>query len=212
LLADERVTRVAWRGGEDAAERLLRLLPGRDARAEGRPQRGWQREVAQFLARACERLGDSAPAGAAIAAFPGEGVLGETAAAWMRRGGDASAGARWLLADLVAARHGEARPAQLLQRVACGGLLAAVVPAPWLEGAEFAPAREAWLQQAVLRLAARLPQPVTEGHTPEAAVIVLERNGRPGRAAAAFEPQRDRMGRFHLRRYLQEVLASLGRG
>jgi hypothetical protein len=97
----------------------------------------------------------------------------------------------------------------LLQRVTPGGLLAAVLPSAWLDEPRFGPARAEWLRLAALRLAVRLPQPaVIEGVAPTAAVV-LERDGASRDGAPAFAPEQPRMGRFHLRRYLQEVLAAL---
>ena len=148
-----------------------------------------------------------------MAAFPASGALAQTAAAWSRRSSDASSGAEWMLADLVSeGSHSPGRIVSLLTRVARGGLLAAIVPAAWLQAPEFAAARGEWLERAALRIVVRLPEYPTGGDGARgagAAAVVLERDGRATTPPAVFAPQRERMGRFHLRRYLQEVLAAL---
>jgi predicted Rossmann fold nucleotide-binding protein DprA/Smf involved in DNA uptake len=211
---DARVMRLPWTGAEDAAEHLLRALPGQHLESgDDRSRQGWGREIGQFLARACALLdGQASSSRGAVGCYPASGPLARVAASWSGTGRDGTAGVSWLLADLVSeGNHPPSRPLQLLERVARGGLLAAVLPAAWLEEATFAPARAEWLKRAALRMAVRLPQPVTAGAGEGlAAAIVLHRDGEPNAQAPTFAPERERMGRFHLRRYLQEVLAALG--
>jgi predicted Rossmann fold nucleotide-binding protein DprA/Smf involved in DNA uptake len=208
------VRRLAWSGADRAAEELLSLLPERPATAGvERSQEGWWRELAPFLARACSLLpGPRDRSRVSVGAFPGSGPLARTAAAWGARGEQTAAGHDWLLADLLAGGHSAARPGQLLERVARGGLLAAVVPAAWLEGTAQRAARAKWLERAALRLVARLPLPVDAHGAEPAAAVILERDASPHVAARVFTPQTERMGRFHLRRYLQEILADLHAG
>jgi len=209
--ADPEIERIRWTSGDEAAETVLRALPAAQRQAEDdRSERGWQREVAQFLARATG-LASSGRPGGAVGVFPPSGVLAEVAGRW-GGGEDRTAGVGWLLADLAySGSHGPARLAQLLERVACGGYLAAIVPVAWLEDAAHARARSDWLRLAVVRMVARLPRPVAAAGTPAAAVL-LERDGPPDTRAAVFAPDAERMGRFHLRRYLLEVLAALSAG
>jgi hypothetical protein len=101
---------------------------------------------------------------------------------------------------------------QLLQRVAPGGLLAALVPAGWLLDAEHAAMRGRWLEGATLQLSVQLPSfPVALAARPTdpAAVLVLRRGEGRGTAPLAFAPDRPVMGRFHLRSYLRTVLAAM---
>jgi hypothetical protein len=100
------------------------------------------------------------------------------------------------------------RPTQLLERVARAGLLAAVVPAEWLERDDLAETRARWLQDATLRLVVSLPHPVGPAR-PGAAIVLLQRAAVGAEPAGSFRPECERMGRFHLRRYLQEVLRKL---
>jgi predicted Rossmann fold nucleotide-binding protein DprA/Smf involved in DNA uptake len=211
-------TRVPWTSGEEIAAQVLAALPGERLATDGdRLQDGWQREVGQFLARACSVVGGSRSRSVreSVGVYPASGALAQVTAAWSARNADTTSGLGWLLADL--ASEGAPPPTrllQLLERVARGGLLAAVVPAAWLEEEEFAPARAAWLERAALRLAARLPVfPVAaSARAVTPAAIILERDGRKGEQAPAFSPGREQMGRFHLRRYLREVLDVLAAG
>jgi predicted Rossmann fold nucleotide-binding protein DprA/Smf involved in DNA uptake len=208
------VARVPWSGAEAAAGEALRALPGeRPGESGDRALDGWRREVFQFLARACGSLGQGARLPGVVGASPAAGPPAQVAAAWSPRHADATAGLAWLLADLASDGTCPAtRPAQLLERVARGGFLAASVPAAWLEAGEFAGARSEWLRGAALRLAARLPGPIAPGGGLASAAVILQRDGAAGPPALVFAPERERMGRFHLRRYLQEVLAALARG
>ncbi len=203
----EGAERLSWRGGDATAEEVLGRLPTL-RRAAAEPDRALPREVAQFLARACEALDRRSlpPAQRVVGASPADGPLRTVAAAWgSREGGGPPA---WLLADLAGSGPEEAgRVTRLLERVGPGGFLAALVPAGWLEDGAAASQRDAWLRHAALRVAVRLPRLPALPAGP-AAVVVLERS-RTGGAAALFAPERAQMGRFHLRRYLQEVLASL---
>jgi hypothetical protein len=136
--------------------------------------------------------------------------MAHAAAAWHHRGAEATSGHDWLLVDLAGGgANPPSRPAQLLERVARGGLLAAVVPAAWLEGSIHRAARAKWLEGAALRLVARLPLPVDGGASEPAAALILERDAPPRTPARIFTPEGERMGRFHLRRYLSEILADL---
>jgi predicted Rossmann fold nucleotide-binding protein DprA/Smf involved in DNA uptake len=210
---DPRCVRLRWSGGETAAESVLRALPGGAPAAGAAAERStdaWRREVGQFLARACAAL-DRRGTGAA-GAFPTAGPFAPVAARWSRRQADGSAGVDWLLADLaLESSHPPARVGQLLERVSRGGLLGAVVPVSWLQAEDHAGSRASWLSRAALRLAARLPAPPQAAATEALAAVVLERDGAAGEPAPVFTPQQERMGRFHLRRYLQEVLAGFGR-
>lgn len=204
-----------WRGGEAAANEVLRLLPSRpgpDAEAGvDRPRQGWQKEVERFLVRACAGGGT----GGTGKAFPERGIFARTAAAWSGPELAPGAPAGWLLADLaLSGSHPLSRPGELLERMAPGGRLGALVPAEWLEDESLAGAREGWLARGALRLAARLPEPASAGRaasgpTPAYAAILLERDARKIARPLAFAPAHDRMGRFHLRRYLQEILTVL---
>ena len=195
-------------GADAAAETVLRHLPQARVDAEPTPDsEGWLREVGLFLLRACERLHGALPRDASLGAFPSAGVLARTAARY-HRAGESSAGWSWLLADL---RSGSmpARVGQLQERVRRGGLLAALVPAEWLQHPRFAGEREAWATHAALRLVAALPLDAAVSGGAPAAAIILERDGAPGSPVPTFAAQGERMGRFHLRRYLQEVLQAL---
>ncbi len=207
------VHRLTWGGGERTANEVLRYLPGgAPAEEGGRELSGWQREVGQFLARVCaildrEREG-ATRAPRVVEAYPLGGAFVRTVRQWSAREVTDGKGPAWLLADLVAGSHSAHRPAQLLERLRAGGILAALVPIAWLEQEGHARDRAAWLERAALRLVARVPGPVAGGTGPVAAVI-LQREGRPEGDAPVFSPDKDRMGRFYLRRYLQEILASL---
>lgn len=207
------VVRLPWTGGERAALELLQRLPGgAPAEEGGRELSGWQREVGQFLARACailERSRDRTIRGPRVVeAYPLGGAFVRTVRQWSAREEPDGKGPAWLLADLVSGSHSAQRPAQLLERLRAGGVLAALVPIAWLEQGSHAHERAAWLEQAALQLVARVPAPVA-GDMQPVAVILLQRDCRPEEDAPVFSPEKDRMGRFHLRRYLQEVLAAL---
>ncbi|MFN3650246.1 MAG: DNA-processing protein DprA [Armatimonadota bacterium] len=204
------VSRVRWRGADDLVGQVQRLLPS-DAGVESdqRLRDGWTRELGRFLSRAAERLSPRSHRAPVFAIYPATGPLAKL----LEPSRPVAAGAApdCLLADLALSGPQPAtRPSQLLERVARDGLLAAVVPSAWLEESAHAEARSGWLQSARLRLAARLPQPIhADPAGPALAAVVLERGGAGERPALTFAPDRDRMGRFHLRRYLQEVLAAL---
>lgn len=204
--AEPEVRRLPWRGGDEMANALLGLLPGEQPEAaEERSRTGWLREIGHFLARACRELSGSRPG--FVSAYPLEGPLSAVAAGWSL-GEETGSGSSWLLADLSASRS-SGIASQLLQRVALGGLLAAVAPTEWLDGEEHADARKRWLRSAQLLLAVRLPRPAPEHAGRTLAAIVLQREGAANRSALTFAPQQERMGRFHLRRYLHEVLRTL---
>jgi hypothetical protein len=197
---------LRWTGGEDTANRVIQRLPAlppEDAEEQGRT--GWLKEIAVFLARACCHLQREPHAPAA--AYPAEGVFAQVAAGWSR-GAEEGTGCGWLLADLSESRS-PGVAAQLLLRVSPGGLLAAVVPTEWLEAEEHALARERWLRESTLALTVRLPRPPRERGGRSLAAILLRRQGRAEEAVRAFAPEQERMGRFHLRRYLQEVVRAL---
>jgi hypothetical protein len=205
------VRRLAWTGAEAAADVIAGVLPTANMEAAGeRLTRGWLREVAGFLCRLSGAL--AGRRGAAVAGYPDRGVLAEVAQLWTSRGGDRSAGVEALAADLWSNPDlGPGRVTQLLSRVAPGGVLTAVLPAAWLSDERYAPQRADWLENATLRLSVELP-PAPDGggvtRAIPAAVAVLQRGG-PARAAQSFTPQRGEVGRFHLRRYLNEVLAAV---
>jgi hypothetical protein len=91
-------------------------------------------------------------------------------------------------------------------------VLAAVLPAAWLEAPEHARARAAWLERGALRLVVELPQPPRHsGATERAAVLLLEREGAARGEAPILRPHEPTMGRFLLRRYLAEALAVFSR-
>lgn len=204
--AEPKVRRTPWRGGDALAGELLALLPGEQPEAaDERLRTGWLREVGHFLARACRELSGERPG--FVAAYPLEGVFASVAGGWSI-GEESGTGSSWLLADLSSGRS-SGIAGQLLQRVALQGLLAAVVPTEWLDGDEHAEARKRWLRTAQLLLAVRLPRPVQERGGRSLAAIVLQREGPAERSVATFAPRQERMGRFHLRRYLHEVLRSL---
>ena len=199
--------RLPWRGAEAAVAEVLKRGPSVAALGEDRSDAGRQKELAGFLARACALM-DQVPRQRVVGAYPSAGAFGKAALAWGRSGGDGSAGVHWLLADLTH-ETGADRPGRLLQRVSRGGLLAAIVPSVWLEETAFAEARAQWLKDAVLRAAVRLPAPVGEGGRATSAVF-LHRDGRAELPGRTFAPEQPAMGRFHLRRYLREVLDTLG--
>ncbi len=199
--------RVPWRGAEAAVAEVLKRGPSLAAQGESRGENGRQKELAGFLARVCEVL-DELPRQRVVGAYPAGDAFGKAAQAWGRAGGDASAGVHWLLADLSAEGAAD-RPGRLLQRVSRGGLLAAIVPSMWLESGDHAAARSLWLKEAALRAIVSLPAPVGDrgGRT---CAIFLQRDGRSEQSARTFAPEQAAMGRFHLRRYLREVLDALG--
>ena len=200
--------RLAWTGGEAAAREIAAFLPGAGAETGANPARdGWLREVSQFVGRLAVGLKGRR---GSIQGYPAGSSLARTAAMWGGSGADASTGAHVLLADLWSSEATPARLAQLLKRTAHEGVVAALVPAEWLDGAVHATGRGAWLDEAALRLTARLPglpQVGTGGSG--AAVVVLERSAKVARPVLTFAPDRPTMGRFHLRRYLTEVLAAV---
>jgi hypothetical protein len=203
--------RLPWRGAEEAAETILRGLPGerRSGSNEDGATNGWEREVARFLARACAAL--ERESRRAVAAYPTGGAFAQAAAAWSPRGADTSAGASWLLADLTGEKASR-RLEALLQRVMPGGIVAAVVPAAWLDDPALSEARAAWLRDAALRAAVQLPVPAGRGtEAPPAAAVLLQRGSTAADRPLTFLPTQERMGRFHLRRYLQEVTEALTR-
>lgn len=205
--------RLAWAGAEGAAGEVLRHLPGQamEAAAE-RDLAGWQREIGQFLARACSLIEAHGSPGRnparKVEVFPTGSPLARIARQWSARDADDGRGPAWLLADLTTGNPGATRPAQLLSRVRPEGLLAAMVPSAWLQNPEHARARATWLEQGTLRLAARLPGAVSSRAAP-AAVIVLQQGGTSRGEAPIFSPDREQVGQFHLRRYLQEILSAL---
>jgi predicted Rossmann fold nucleotide-binding protein DprA/Smf involved in DNA uptake len=206
--------RLPWEGAEMAAEAVIARLPRRNEPGEARPEEGWRREIAGFMARACAQVVGHRPSSPqAVGAFPPSGVFAEAAARWSPSRGDSSTGLHWLLADLHSdRRQTPARVAQLLERVARGGVLAAVLPAAWLEAQEHARARAAWLESGALRLVVELPQPPRHsGATERAAVLLLEREGTSRGEAPVLRPHEPTMGRFLLRRYLAEALTTLPR-
>lgn len=209
LLRDERCSGVSWKGADAAAEAVLRTLPSLPAaRTEGRELQPWLREVGQFLARTCRHLTHRKDRlRPVVAAYPSGGALARVAVSWSAPEGDATRGVGWLLADLSAGAT-PARLTSLLARVERGGVLAALVPAAWLEAGEHAAARASWLQASAVRLIVRLPSPAEVQAEPRA-LVFLEPGGKGAAAAPVFAPDHARMGRFHLRRYLQEVLAAL---
>lgn len=194
--------RLPWKGAEAACARLLQALPAYEA-AEHPADEGWGREVGQFVGRLARLL---APAGTIAAAGDG-GRLAAGLRPWLREG-ERTSGVALLAADLAEAGASPARVTQLLERVARGGHLAVLVPAAWLAASE-AGGRAAWLAHAAPRCIVRLPRPVRAREAPEAALLLLQRAGDATRSAPCFEPRRDPMGRFHLRRYLQEVARAL---
>lgn len=208
--------RLPWSGAEAAVAEIERRLPGgTPAAQEERLGEAWSREVAQFLARACRALSrrehdaapQAAPGGGVVLSYPGTGPVAQVAAAWTVREGNRTEGASWLLADLVSeSGQSPRRLATLLERVARGGLAAAMVPTPWLEAAAHADTRQEWLRHTGLRAVVRLPLAASGGQP--AAVVLLEKAAAHN-SPAVFTPEQARMGRFHLRRYLQEVLAAL---
>jgi DNA processing protein len=203
--------RVAWSGGEAAAREIAAALPGpATGSASDRPLEGWLREVSLFIGRLAVGLGGRR---ASIQGYPAGGPFTRAAGMWGAPGSDGTTGADILLADLWSSEPATpARLTQLLRRVAAGGLVAALVPAAWLDGAEHAGGRGAWLEGASLRLSARIPElPGGAERRPAggAAVVVLERMPSSERRALSFAPDRPVMGRFHLRRYLSEVLLAV---
>lgn len=201
---EPRVRRIVWKGAEDAVRPILDSFPGQAPEArENRSGEGWIREVAGFLGRVCHRLSESRSP--VVGAHPVSGPLGAAARAWSRRDA-AGAGHDWLLADFTDAPSPQ-RVSQMLERVSRGGYLAAMVPAAWLDGEAQRGAREEWLRRAALRLAVRLPRSPSGG-VPCAAVF-LQRDLENTRPTLTFAPEQERMGRFHLRRYLHEVLREL---
>jgi hypothetical protein len=179
-LAEAGLPALRWTGGEDAANQVMRRLPASlPESGQEQDRAGWLKEIAVFLARAC----------------------------WSR-GSEEGTGCGWLLADLSDSRS-PGVAGQLLQRVAAGGLLAAVVPTEWLEAEEHAGSRARWLRENTLALTVRLPQPPRERGGRSLAAILLRRQGRREESVRTFAPEQDRMGRFHLRRYLQEVVRAL---
>ena len=209
--------RLPWSGAEATAEAILTRLPGRAAPEEARPEDGWRREIVRFLARACTTLtasGERSSPALAVGAFPPTGLFAETAARWQpARGADATTGLQWLLADLHGdRRHTPTRIGSLLERLMRGGVLAALVPAAWLEAEEHARTRAAWLERCALRLVVELPLPPQHSGPPErAAALLLERDGSARGETPVLRPQEPTMGRFLLRRYLTEALTTLSR-
>ena len=199
------VCRLPWEGAENAVGPIISACPGDPPGM--RPDRADQsglREVAQFLARACRRLSDSRSP--AVDAYPTAGPMGETARAWSGKGSPSAAGSDWLLANLWEGDPG--RVAELIQRTARGGYLAALVPAAWVDDAAYADARSTWLEVGSLRLAVRLPQVTGSCSTP-AAAILLQRDAERSLPVLTFAPEQGQMSRFQLRRFLQEVLRRL---
>jgi hypothetical protein len=207
LWEDGGAVRLPWRGAEAAVAEVLKRAPSLPAQGEERGESGRQKELAGFLARVCEAL-DELPRQRVVGAYPASGAFGKAAQAWGRAGGDSSAGVHWLLADLSGEGAAD-RPARLVQRVSRGGLLAAIVPSAWLESGDFAPARSQWLKEAALRAIISLPAPAG-GPRGRTCAIFLQRDGRSELPARTFAPEQPAMGRFHLRRYLREVLDALG--
>jgi hypothetical protein len=202
--------RLPWTGGDAAAREMAAFLPGSGTEAGAdRPREGWLREVSLFVGRLAVGLKGR---GGSIQGYPAGSSLARAAVMWGGPGADTSTGADVLLADLWSSETGAPiRLTQLLRRTATDGLLAALVPAEWLDGAAHAAGRGAWLDGAALRLTARLPGlPAATGNSAPAAVVVLERTTKTAPPALTFAPDRPVMGRFHLRRYLTEVLAAVG--
>ncbi len=204
------IHRLPWSGADRTSEAVVRLLPGRrSGEADPAARDGWTRELGWFLFRVCERLAGSRPDAGGIGAFPAHGELERLTT----RHGHSSAAASpwsWLLADLRTAPS-PSRLTQLLDRVRRHGWLAALVPAAWLESPEYVWERERWSAAAALRLVARLPLESGRRVPLHAAAVLLERDGAPGPGAPVFHPETERMGRFHLRVYLKEILRALER-
>jgi hypothetical protein len=196
------VRTLRWTGAEAAAEEIVRLLPDQwSSDPEERLLNGWLREVAAFLCRFTAGQYRRRPS---IGCSPERGVLAATARRWA---GDVSAseGVEVLLADLWSAPGNPARLNALLQRVKRGGWLAAVIPACWLSAVEYAVDRAGWLREAELRAAVSLPAPARVKVSTAPAAVLLRR-GAGVMSPQSFVPERPEMGRFHLRRYLREVL------
>jgi hypothetical protein len=212
---EERVSRIRWKGGEAAAGEIVSRLPQRLITDGGPdPLEGWRKEIAQFLARACLALDEDDPAARrnrCVGSYPAEGVVAQVGLRWSEGEATATEGLGWLLADLTGPQHSSRRPEQLLERVARGGLLGALVPVEWLEADRHAAHRAAWLKEATLRAVVRLPQPAVRANMdfPTAAVVLQRTPSGRGAPAPIFEPRRPRVGRFDLRRYLQETLMAL---
>lgn len=209
LWEDPSVVRLPWKGSEDVANRVTEVLPGGPLQArEERAREGWMREVALFLGRACSRLSDRrAPE---VGASPASGPVGAAARVWTRGDARAASGFDWLLADLTQSDSAPQKLLPLLSRLSSGGYLAAVVPAGWLDAPDYSRARDEWLRQAALRAAVRLPFSAGDAAGGPTAALFLQKDLESFRPALTFAPQQPRMGRFHLRRYLQEVLRELG--
>lgn len=205
------VRRLPWTGGEEAAQAVVKTLPRQAyAQSADRALEGWIREVALFLGRLGKAAG---PAKGNLVVYPPTGALATATAGWNRSETDTTTGAGVLLADLWSTgAPNPGRIAQLLSRVAPGGLLAAVIPAGWLLDVEHATLRRAWLETAALQLSVQLPSfPVALANRPSepAALLVLRRGRVETARPLTFVPDRAVMGRFHLRCYLRTILAGV---
>jgi predicted Rossmann fold nucleotide-binding protein DprA/Smf involved in DNA uptake len=200
------IHRIAWQGGERAAEEILGVLPS-TVRGEPPAQQAWRSEIFRFLARCCHALG--APRRLRVSALHGSAEL----ARWLplagppARPGDP---ASCVLADLAGpSTRSLAALGEALARLPNGGLLGAVVPATWLDDPEHRPARELWLRAAAPRVVAELPASPRTDPGARTAMVVFQRGRSAGSPPASFAPSRPEMGRFDLRRYLQEILDDL---
>ncbi len=202
------VQRLRWQGG-DAAAAAIASVPASGMGAGVSSRAGWDTEVARFMARAAGTLQGSIRPGAWLT-WPARGPLAVVA-----RGAGAAEAAAGAAADCVLAdvtqdeRESPARVDRLLARIAPSGVAAVLAPAEWLEATRYALARDRWLTAAVLRVVVGLPQPVGTAEALRTAILFLQRRPAPPGSPALFSPRTMHMGRFQLRRYLQEVRLGL---